>query len=310
VGVSGVVVGGVVVGGVVVGGVVVGGVVVGGVVVGGVVVGGVVVGGVVVGGIVLVGKQKGGHCRIVGGNVLVGNCVSIPVGSFVKIVGGNVLVGNCVSIPVGSFVKIVGGNVGVGVGKVGRVNVGKLGKLGNIPCGAWVVWGTSVSAPPPSPPVSPPPSPPVSPPPSPPVSPPPSPPVSPPPSPPPSSVLAATDFIARLLSVMSLPMDGNASAAEVNRDAMSTAVTNVIKVNRGFVISNGILKTYSNRPTIYRFIAKTPLITNDLSVKLKILYILYLHCGSPFATKNNPLWFRLVSIWKKSKKQNYYNKCI
>ena len=226
---------------------------------------GVVVGGVVVGGIVLVGKQKGGHCRIVGGNVLVGNCVSIPVGS---------------------FVKIVGGNVGVGVGKVGRVNVGKLGKLGNIPCGAWVVWGTSVSAPPPSPPVSP------------------------PPSPPPSSVLAATDFIARLLSVMSLPMDGNASAAEVNRDAMSTAVTNVIKVNRGFVISNGILKTYSNRPTIYRFIAKTPLITNDLSVKLKILYILYLHCGSPFATKNNPLWFRLVSIWKKSKKQNYYNKCI
>ena len=235
---------------------------------------GVVVGGVVVGGIVLVGKQKGGQFRIVGGNVLVGNCVSIPVGS---------------------FVKIVGGNVGVGVGKVGRVNVGKLGKLGNIPCGAWVVWGTSVSAPPPSPPVSPPPSPVVSPPPSPPVSPPPSPPVS----PPPSSVLAETDFIARLLSLIILPIDGNASTAEVNRDAISTAVTNVIKVNCGFVISNGILKTYSNRPTIYRFIAKTPLITNELSIKLEIRYILTLAMWFSLRYKSYPLWFRLVSLWKK-----------
>jgi hypothetical protein len=249
-GVGGVVVGGVVVGGVVVGGVVVGGVVVGGVVVGGVVVGGVVVGGVVVGGTVLVGGQKGGQARV-------------------RVRVGRVLVGNCVSIPVGSFVRIVGGDVGVGVGKVGRVNVGKLGKLGKNPCGVWGgVCGTSVSAPPPSPPVSAPPSPPVSAPPSPPVSAPPSPPVSAPPSPPvsppPSSVLAATDFIARLLSVLILPIDGNASAAVVKRAAISTVVTNVIKVNRGFVISNGILKTYSNRPTIYRFITRTHISTSNL----------------------------------------------
>jgi hypothetical protein len=230
------------VGGVVVGGVVVGGVVVGGVVVGGVVVGGVVVGGVVVGGTVLVGGQKGGQARV-------------------RVRVGRVLVGNCVSIPVGSFVRIVGGDVGVGVGKVGRVNVGKLGKLGKNPCGVWGgVCGTSVSAPPPSPPVSAPPSPPVSAPPSPPVSAPPSPPVS----PPPSSVLAATDFIARLLSVLILPIDGNASAAVVKRAAISTVVTNVIKVNRGFVISNGILKTYSNRPTIYRFITRTHISTSNL----------------------------------------------
>ena len=212
------------------------------------------VGGVVVGSIVLVGKQKGGQFRIVGGNVLVGNCVRIPVGSFVRIVGGNVLVGNCVRIPVGSFVRIV--SVGVGVGKVGRVNVGKLGKLGRNPCGVWVVWGTSVSAPPSSPPVSPPSSPPVSPP--------SSPPVSPPSSPPPSSVLAATDFIAKLPSVNNLPMDGNTSAAEAKREAISTVVTNVIKVNRGFVISNGILKSYSNRATIYRFITSTHITTSNL----------------------------------------------
>jgi hypothetical protein len=237
----------------------VGGVVVGGVVVGGVVVGGVVVGGVVVGGTVFVG-QKGGQARVNVrvGRVLVGNCVSIPVGSFVKIVGGNVLVGNCVSIPVGS---LVAPNVFGGVGKVGRVKIPVgFGKLGNNPCGVWVVWGTSVS-PPPSSPVSPPPSSPVSPPPSSPV------------SPPPSSVLAATDFIARLLSVIILPMDGNASAAEVKRETISTAVANVIKVNRGFVISNGILKTYSNRPTIYRFIIKTTIFTEELGVKMIICSI-------------------------------------
>jgi hypothetical protein len=159
--------------------------------------------------------------------------------------------------------------------------------------GGTIPWGVRVSAavgpgvgvsPPSWSPVSPPPSPPVSPPPSPPVSPPPSPPVSPPPSPPPSSVLAATDFIARLLSVIILPMDGNASAAEVKREAISTAVTNVIKVNRGFVISNGILKTYSNRPTIYRFITKTTIITNELSIKLAIRYIL-----------THALWFSLAT---------------